>query len=186
MFSPTRQLTTLSITISLPALPSTTASRRTLLRRLQHSSFTSSSTMAPKRKEDFSEEFTDEEVRLSRAPTISIKHTPPSNCRSRASFLLRCVLTTLLCMPDCTQEDPKPKKKRASGGKKDLTPFVDELGWHVEPPSLIWRCVLQCRVSCCCGARVVQPQCCGMYAACSMCSSQACPCATHMLRNAAA
>jgi hypothetical protein len=39
----------------------------------------------------------------------------------------------------------KPKKKRQSTGKKAFTePFVDKLGWHVEPPSLIWRWVWVC------------------------------------------
>lgn len=39
------------------------------------------------------------------------------------------------------QEEEKPKKKRQSIPKKTFTePFVDPLGWHVEPPSLIWRC----------------------------------------------
>jgi len=35
----------------------------------------------------------------------------------------------------------KPKAKRQSGAKKPKfsEPFVDKLGWHVEPPSLIWR-----------------------------------------------
>lgn len=35
----------------------------------------------------------------------------------------------------------KPKAKRQSGAKKPKfsEPFVDKLGWNVEPPSLIWR-----------------------------------------------
>jgi hypothetical protein len=45
----------------------------------------------------------------------------------------------------------KPKKKRQSAGKKVIKDaFVDKLGWHVEPPSLIWRCA---------GPGCVQKQC---------------------------
>lgn len=42
--------------------------------------------------------------------------------------------------PLVAYEQDKPKKKRQATPKKTFSePFVDKLGWSVEPPSLIWR-----------------------------------------------
>lgn len=39
------------------------------------------------------------------------------------------------------EEEVKPKKPRAPRAKKATEPCVDEQGYSVEPPSLIWKCV---------------------------------------------
>jgi hypothetical protein len=42
-------------------------------------------------------------------------------------------------LEDEVEVKAKPKKPRAPRAKKVAEPSVDELGYNIEPPSLIWK-----------------------------------------------
>lgn len=72
---------------------------------------------------------------------LSKQQQGPGNWTRPCCLVIRgicCAAAVCLC---CGPQE-KPKKKRQSAPKKAFTePFVDKLGWNVEPPSLIWRWV---------------------------------------------
>lgn len=65
--------------------------------------------------------------------------SPPSTSAA-AAHSVSVLLVVYIVHP--TKQEPVPKKRQPKPKKAKFTePFTDNLGWHVEPPSLIWRWV---------------------------------------------